>query len=307
MVDNNGRIFVVKDKTGNLVAQSWVWRNKDTLCFDNIEMPANAIKRNLESSDKKDLAKEVFEVYQQAAKELMKIDEETYKELLISKKITKEEYDGLRLKKITVGQGHNDIDGVLKNNLELIDEKSIIRPIEYNPLIVDKNLYVKDSDIQYVLEDTKEDSNYNGDNLYLYNDKYIEYTDSNFTDFNTYQELEKITKNINYKNTDNNHFITDLAYKHNLNPKTARIVMNPNFAILYDSDEEKIRIADLLFNTKIVNKEQVIDIEDSVKLQINLALKQISKDKKIQLLDIDEKQKNMYEESIALNTNGKTK
>lgn len=307
MVDNNGRIFVVKDKTGNLVAQSWVWRNKDTLCFDNIEMPANAIKRNLESSDKKDLAKEIFEIYQQAAKELMKIDEETYKELLISKKITKEEYDGLRLKKITVGQGHNDIDGILKNNLELIDEKSIIRPIEYDSLIVDKNLYVKDSDIQYVLEDTKEDSNYNGDNLYLYNDKYIEYTDSNFTDFNTYQELEKITKNINYKNTDNNHFITDLAYKHNLNPKTARIVMNPNFAILYDSDEEKIRIADLLFNTKIVNKEQVIDIEDSVKLQINLALKQISKDKKIELLDIDEKQKNMYEESIALNTNGKTK
>ena len=83
--------------------------------------------------------------------------------------------------------------------------------------------------------------------------------------------------------------------------------MNPNFAILYDSDEERIRIADLLFNTKIVNKEQVIDIEDSVKLQINLALKQISKDKKIELLDIGEKQKDMYEESIALNTNGKTK
>ena len=81
----------------------------------------------------------------------------------------------------------------------------------------------------------------------------------------------------------------------------------PNFAILYDSDEERIRIADLLFNTKIVNREQVIDIEDSVKLQINLALTQISKDKKIQLLDIGEKQKDMYEESIALNTNGKTK
>ena len=83
--------------------------------------------------------------------------------------------------------------------------------------------------------------------------------------------------------------------------------MNPNFAILYDSDEEKIRIAELLFNTKIVNKEQVIDIEDSVKLQISLALKQISEDKKIELLNIDEKQKNMYEESRALNTNTKIK
>ena len=39
----NGRVFVIEelDDKGQVVryvAQSWVWRNKDTVCFDNIEI-----------------------------------------------------------------------------------------------------------------------------------------------------------------------------------------------------------------------------------------------------------------------------
>jgi len=49
MVDQNGRIFLVKDDIGNVVAQSWVWRNKDVICFDNIEIPNRAISREVKS------------------------------------------------------------------------------------------------------------------------------------------------------------------------------------------------------------------------------------------------------------------
>ena len=45
MVDKNGRVFVIRDDKGNIVAQSWVWRNKDVLCFDNIEIPNKTFTR----------------------------------------------------------------------------------------------------------------------------------------------------------------------------------------------------------------------------------------------------------------------
>ena len=155
-----------------------------------------------------------------------------------------------------------------------------------------------------MLENTKEDSNssYAKDNLYIYNDKYIEYDDNNFKALNTYQELEKLTKNINYENDDSRNFITNLAYKHRLNSETTRVIINPNFAILYDVNQDKVRIADLLFNTKIVNKNQSIDIEEDVLLQINLALKQIGEDKDIQLVGLDENQRNMYEKAKSLDS-----
>ncbi len=37
MTSSNGRIFVIK-KDGEILAHSWVWRNGDLLCFDNIEI-----------------------------------------------------------------------------------------------------------------------------------------------------------------------------------------------------------------------------------------------------------------------------
>ena len=50
-----------------------------------------------------------MQIYKEAANELIKKDEKVYKELLESGKITEEEYEGLRLGKITVGLGYNDI------------------------------------------------------------------------------------------------------------------------------------------------------------------------------------------------------
>lgn len=59
LTSNNGRILVVK-KGNEILAHSWVWRNGDLLCLDNIE-----ISKKINSVD-------FFDVYLQVADELIK-------------------------------------------------------------------------------------------------------------------------------------------------------------------------------------------------------------------------------------------
>lgn len=59
LTSNNGRILVVK-KGNEILAHSWVWRNGDLLCLDNIE-----ISKKINSVD-------FFDVYLQVANELIK-------------------------------------------------------------------------------------------------------------------------------------------------------------------------------------------------------------------------------------------
>lgn len=305
MLDKNGRVFVVKDKVGNVVAQSWVWRNGDTLCFDNIEVP-NLLIKNMRSEGKNlnEFSSNILKIYKKAGEELIKIDSETYKSLLELGKITKEEYEILRLKRTTFGLGCNDIIKELKENLDVVKPEETLQPFEYTPVFTKKDIYLSDSMIQFVLSGEEEVSKeHNRENLYVYNDQYIEYTDSNFNSFDTYKALEKITKEETTNISEGSNFIINLELKNNLDPQKTRIVMNSNFAILYEKDEDKIKIADLLFNTKIENHEQVIDIEDEVALQINLALKQISEDKRVELLNLDENQKDMYEKALKAEIN----
>lgn len=73
-----------------------------------------------------------------------------------------------------------------------------------------------------------------------------------------------------------------------------------NFAIIYDVNGDKLKIGDLLFNTKVDNKEQQIDIESKVVIQLRLALEQIASDKEIDVSQLDEKQKKMYAKVIGL-------
>ncbi len=59
VTSKNGRIFVVK-KNNEILAHSWIWRNGDLLCLDNIE-----ISKTINQVD-------FFEVYLQLADEIMK-------------------------------------------------------------------------------------------------------------------------------------------------------------------------------------------------------------------------------------------
>ena len=76
--------------------------------------------------------------------------------------------------------------------------------------------------------------------------------------------------------------------------------MNPNFAIIYDVNGDKVRVGDLLFNTKVDNEQQQIDIENQVVMQMKLALEQIASDKQVDVSALDEKQLEMYEKITGL-------
>lgn len=80
---NNSRIFVVK-KDGKLVAQSWVWRNGNTVCFDNAE----AYGVSVSGLD------DMWEVYEKAGKELITIS------------ASKEDK---KIELITIGEGYGKI------------------------------------------------------------------------------------------------------------------------------------------------------------------------------------------------------
>ena len=312
MVDKNGRVFVIKDEQGNIVAQSWVWRNKDVLCFDNIEIPDKAFVRATKESPelgRKGLTDEVYGIYKQAAHDLIEEDKKVYKELLESGKITQEQYDGLRLGKVTVGLGYNDIAESLKQN-SAVDKSAISRPLPFEePVKLSRGLYTNDSTTQYVLEEREDRKDFDGETLPVHSDSYIEYSDSNFTEKSllSLEKLEVVTKeDPRYLETavsdyaDSEHLVTEIARNYGLNPETARIIMSPNFAIIFDANGDKLRIGDLLFNTRVENEQQQMNIENQVVMQIRLALEQIASDKEIDISALDEKQKEMYAKVTGL-------
>lgn len=314
MVDKNGRVFIITNNAGEIVAQSWVWRNKDVLCFDNIEVPDqkmwdNGIPRGLEDSGiRNQFTDDILAIYKMAAHELIEVDEKVYKELLDSSKITQEQYEGLRLGKITAGLGYSNIKGSLKTLP--IDETILSRPLPFEePVKLSRGLYTSDSTTQYVLEEREDRKEFDGETLPVHSDTYVEYNDSNFTEKSllSLEKLEIVTKedprNLETSVSDyadSEHLVTEIARNYGLNPETARIIMNPNFAIIYDVNGDRLRVGDLLFNTKVDNEQQQMDIESQVVMQMRLALEQIASDKEIDVSALDEKQKEMYAKITGL-------
>ena len=286
MVDKNGRVFVIKDDNDNIVAQSWVWRNKDVLCFDNIEIPAKAFVRATKEHPelgRKGFTDEVFEIYKEAAHDLIIKDDEEYTKLLQMGKITKEQYEGLRLGKVTVGLGYNDIAESLKEHA-ILNKGSVSRPLPFEePVKLSRALYTNDSTTQYILEERDNRREYNGATLPIHSDSYIEYIDANFTK-KLLLMLEKL----------------EIVTKEHPNYLTTSISDYPNFAIIYDINDNKLKIGDLLFNTKIDNGKQQMDMEYQVIMQMRLALEQIVGDKIIDVSDLDAKQLEMYTKIMEL-------
>lgn len=133
--EDNGRIFVVEelDENGEVVkpvAQSWVWRNKDTVCFDNIEIPTSEqSKLRTEDGDKK-AQQEILEIYKECAKNMVKQDEKMLGKLLKDGKITGEMYNQIVVKTVTVGTGNNDLGILKKVGLEAVPVKNLVLPRE---------------------------------------------------------------------------------------------------------------------------------------------------------------------------------
>lgn len=154
--EENGSVFVVEevDEYGNVikpVAQSWTWRNADRVCFDNVEIP-NTIMGELASNGGYD---EIFGIYCTVAEKMIDIDKKTLGRLLDEGKISKEQYEALVIKQVTVGSGCDDLLGnISKETRKGIKKATTVSPAEsgkrYSGVNKDRGLYV-DSTVQYVL------------------------------------------------------------------------------------------------------------------------------------------------------------
>ncbi len=307
-VDKNGRVFVIKDMEGNIVAQSWVWRNKNVVCFDNIEIPDKAFNRAAKAGmSREEFADRIFALYKKAAEEIIKKDEEVYKKLLEEEKITQEEYDTLRVRKVTVGQGYNDIKNSLDRNAK-IDQSEVSHPIDYvSPVTGSNRLYTDDSSTQYVIAGEENVPQTSHDTLAVYADEYEVKTDDTMTadDLISLKKLEIQTYDDYYYGSIpvdvKNNIVSSLAYTYDLDRESTRVVMNANFAIIYDEKEDKIIIGELLYN---ININDAVDQERNksvVLIQIRNAIMQINKDgKEIDISRLDAEQRNMYEAAMNL-------
>lgn len=131
--EKNGGIFVVEEldeigKVKKVVGQSWTWRNKDRVCFDNIEI-SNVEHKNLSKEDEK----EIMDIYITAGKNAIDTDQKVMDKLLKAGKINQQVYDAVVLKDVTVGLNqYNDL-GELQKRIEdgtLKDVKEIVLPKE---------------------------------------------------------------------------------------------------------------------------------------------------------------------------------
>jgi len=231
-----------------------------------------------------------------------------YKKLLDDGMITEEQYQGLRLGKVTVGLGYNDIAESIKRK-SMLDTEKVSTPLPFTePVKLSRGLYINDSKTQYVLEKKDDRVTFIGETLPIYNDEIEVYDNTNFTDkmFLTLQKLEILTKgatvmlNMYDEDIDSDQIVSKIAKKYDLDPLNCKIIMNPNFAIIYDISGDIIKIGDLFFNTFIDNKEQQLDITEAVVMQIKLALETIANDKTVDVSRLAEHQVKMYEQAINL-------
>ena len=301
MVSKHGRVFVIKDNFGNIVAESWVWRNKNVICFDNIEIPDRAFRRaKNECVSSSDFADCIYKLYETAAKELIEKDEAFYTDLLNRKKITQFQYEVLKLAKVTVGLGYNDIADSLKRNAKL-DNSKVARPLVFNPPVELANgLYTSDSQKQYVIAGDMYVKQSTEETPAIYADEFEIYEESNmsFEDFNLLLSLGYINNyyDVDFDEDDEINFFTDIADTYDFEKEKTRIIMNANFAIIYEEHEEEIIIGDILRNKNIYIDSASQNITKKVNMQIKNALHQINPNgKKINVENLDSTASSLYE------------
>ena len=310
MVDKNGRVFVIKDEAGNIVAQSWVWRNQNVLCFDNIEIPDKAFTRaERGGSSRVQFTDTIFALYQQAGEELIAKDEEEFKKMLDEEKITEEQYEALKLGKVTVGTGYNDIAVSLKRNSQP-DRSKVARPLDFvSPVILNRRLYTSDSETQYVIAGEQDVITSSYETPTIHPDEFVIHDNSNTKQLDVLmlQRLELATRGDSCsgrtQSGETDKIVSDIAYNYGLNPETTRIIMNANFAIIYDTTNEEVIVGDILYNTSFNNQGQQVDITDKVAMQIRMAIEQIGvKGKKFNISHLSQEQLEMCNKAMNLET-----
>lgn len=131
--EHTGGVFVVEGiddygRSTGVVAQSWIWRNGNRVCFDNVEIN----RANRKKLEKEGGFAQIYSIYQRAAEQMVRIDTAALKKKLDAGEITQEQYDKLVISDVTIG---DQFEKLIKNLPEEIRSKipmaSIILPKEY--------------------------------------------------------------------------------------------------------------------------------------------------------------------------------
>ena len=172
VTSKNGGLFGVFDEKGNLIAQSWTWRNRSRLCFDNIEVDESLENNNAE----REKILSMYDVYKKAAEQALQIDREMMDKLLLDGKITVKQYKKFTLKDVTVGANWIEAE-TLSVKLAENEQGSIVEPPDGKNVYSDARDYVytiakvEEKDIEKHLQELKED---NLDKVYIFQEKIVD-------------------------------------------------------------------------------------------------------------------------------------
>ena len=256
MVSPDGRVFYIRDEFDRIVAQSWVWRNQNVICFDDIEISDKVYDVYVAENTgavKADLANKVLMVYKKAAKDLMDVDKISYDSMLAKNIITQDQYNSLVLKKVTVGLGFKEIAEAIMADGSLYIDENPVKVINSNRFM---ELYT-DSNVQYIINEERYDKNSIYDktqNLYIYEDDIPIYDISNLS-MDILFRLQRMKMNDKLIDTDcekindlsnSEKMIINVASKYELNPNDTKIVSTARMGLIYGENDECVEIADLI-------------------------------------------------------------
>lgn len=296
----DGRIFVVRDNEKNIVAQSWLWRNQDVICFDNIEIPRKAYERYLVNPRKEydGLAKEIVKAYKKVANQFKEIEFLKYKQLLEDGEITQEQYEGLLLGKVTIGLGFNMIKGTLDNDKELKRDSDPVQVKTDESIGLDyihSDAYKTNG--QQVIFERSNRKKTNLSNIHVYEDTIKEYNTDNIEE----EILESIQRMLT-KSGSNKYVATreDFIYEYN---KNAKVLSTPRMNFIYSKNEKgAIEIKDILTSPikQNISDKQKNEAQKFLIRQIKKALKQIGINKEnVNILNLENKGLELYERAIS--------
>ncbi len=310
VVSPDGRVFVVRDAEGRLVAQSWFWRNQYTGCFDNIEIPHRIFEiyeKEHPDVGRKGLTTDVLEVYKKAAQDLMQEDAIVYQELLENGIITQEQYDALLLGKVTIGLGYNDIADAIRTDKTIHQEtdKVGVKATDRLP-----HPYT-DASTQYTIAEREGIVKSEYENLYVHQDDIPVYDGTNMSNtvLLTMKRMEQGTDrdNLAYlgersdeKNLPKSQrIINSIAREYGLDPNDTRVMATARIALIYSKDKDNnVIISDLLFSPlkKGLTEEQKQKVTAHIMHQVKKALKQIGvQDSKVDISSLSEEQRQMLQ------------
>jgi len=260
MQEKHGRVFVVRDETGRIIAQSWLWRNGDTICFDNVEIPISA--------DDKENQDAIYAVLKKVAKELCDKDAEVIARLLEEGQIDEDTAKRMKAKKVTVGKGNTDIDEIAGNDNEELEDDECKEPIGANKYYKgtdEEKLYISDSRSQVVLykeENYKKEENQVNIPIHFDDNTMKNCLELTTAELKMMKEIEREVEEESDIDT-----VVGLVEQYEVEPEELNAVIGTDWFMLYSEKDEDITVHKMLKSPSSgIMKKSIKEQREAVKM-----------------------------------------